>query len=143
IQRSQKPRKRKKTWVAVRVASILLLGVMLSSLLYWSTHAALTSEPSKPTLKRYVTTAEQQNIFTLSDGTLISLNEGSQLSVPDKMKAGYRSVTLKGEAYFKVAHDPEHPFVIYANGSTVTVLGTEFNVKADSTAGNVQVAVVE
>jgi len=143
IQRSQKPRKRKKTWVAVRVASILLLGVMLSSLLYWSTHAALTSEPSRPVLRSYVTEADQQNIFTLSDGTVIRLNEESELTVPDKMKGNRRSVTLNGEAYFDVARDPDHPFVVYANGSTVTVLGTEFNVKADSTAGNVQVAVVE
>src|SRR5699024_4274881 len=73
----------------------------------------------------------------------IRLNEESELTVPDKMKGNRRSVTLNGEAYFDVARDPDHPFVVYANGSTVTVLGTEFNVKADSTAGNVQVAVVE
>src|SRR5699024_12725343 len=74
IQRSQKPRKRKKTWVAVRVASILLLGVMLLSLLYWSTHSALTFEPSRPVLRSYVTGYNQQNIFMLSDVTVIRMH---------------------------------------------------------------------
>src|SRR5699024_5125327 len=47
------------------------------------------------------------------------------------------------EAYFEVTSDPSHPFVVHANGSTVEVLGTKFNIKANSDADNVQVAVME
>src|SRR5699024_6789858 len=60
-----------------------------------------------------------------------------------KLQSGKRVVTLEGEAYFEVAEDPEHPFVVHANGSTLEVLGTKFNVKAANSADNVQVAVME
>ena len=35
-----------------------------------------------------------------------------------------------GEGYFNVKHDPEHPFIVKANGIAVKVLGTSFNVRA-------------
>jgi len=37
----------------------------------------------------------------------------------------------RGEAYFEVAHDPEHPFVVHAGSRDVTVLGTKFSVRHD------------
>lgn len=142
IQRSKQQQFRKKPWVAARVASIVLLVTMISSLIYWAGVTSPEKEPP-PAFSTYVTNVGQQNIFTLSDGTVIRLNEKSKLTVPVKLKAGTRTVTLEGEAYFEVARDPARPFVVYANGSAVEVLGTKFNVKADSPAGNVQVAVVE
>jgi transmembrane sensor len=41
-----------------------------------------------------------------------------------------RMVDLKGEAYFKIAHDSIHPFIVRTGNMTTTVLGTEFNVEA-------------
>ena len=41
-----------------------------------------------------------------------------------------RKVELQGEAYFKVAHDARHPFIVDAGGMQTRVLGTEFNVDA-------------
>src|SRR5699024_9924321 len=143
IQHSKQPHFNKGRWYAARVASILLLVAMLSSLLYWSGITAPAKQPPQPAFATYLTQAGQQNIFTLSDGTVIRLNDKSMLTVPAKLKAGTSTVTLEGEAYFEVASDPAHPFVVYANGSAVEVLGTKFNVKADSLADNVQVAVVE
>src|SRR5699024_1783375 len=143
IQLSKKPHFSKGRWYAARVASILLLVAMLSSLLYWGGITAMKKEPQQPAVTTYITNAGQQNIFTLSDGSVIRLNEKSKLTVPIKLKAGKRIVSLEGEAYFEVAEDPTHPFVVQSKGSTVEVLGTKFNVKVDSLADNVQVAVVE
>ena len=39
-------------------------------------------------------------------------------------------VVLSGEGYFKVAHNPKHPFVVQTKNLNVTALGTEFNVFA-------------
>jgi ferric-dicitrate binding protein FerR (iron transport regulator) len=70
------------------------------------------------------------------------LNEGSKLSYPTAFAAERRQVTLEGEAYFEVVHLREHqPFVIQANGTQTTVLGTSFNVTAHA-KGGVQVSVV-
>ena len=45
------------------------------------------------------------------------------------LKGRERRVILSGEAYFKVAHDTERPFVVETDLGNVRVYGTEFNVK--------------
>ena len=68
--------------------------------------------------------------FTLPDGTLVSLNAGSQLNFPAKFAGKSRQVSLKGEAFFKVAKNKSLPFVVESNGQQVEVLGTEFNINS-------------
>ncbi|MDR2921571.1 MAG: FecR domain-containing protein [Tannerella sp.] len=68
--------------------------------------------------------------LTLSDGTLVELNAGSSISYPLSFQGKNRTVTLNGEAYFEVAKDAKHPFVVEANEMQVEVLGTHFNVKS-------------
>ncbi|GEP51867.1 hypothetical protein FNO01nite_25390 [Flavobacterium noncentrifugens] len=65
----------------------------------------------------------------LSDGTIVHLNAGTTLKYPVKFLASQnRQVFLEGEAYFDVAKDKKHPFVINADELNVRVLGTHFNV---------------
>jgi transmembrane sensor len=67
--------------------------------------------------------------LVLSDGTIVHLNSGSSLKYPVKFIKGLeRGVFLKGEAFFDVAKDKEHPFIVNANNLDVRVLGTQFNV---------------
>lgn len=65
----------------------------------------------------------------LSDGTEVLLNADSRLSYPTIFKGKQRTVTLEGEAYFKVAKDSLHPFVVKSGNVQVSVLGTEFGVR--------------
>lgn len=65
----------------------------------------------------------------LSDSTEVFLNSGSKLKYPVKFIEGKeRNVFLEGEAFFNVAHDTAHPFVVKAQELEVEVLGTSFNV---------------
>jgi hypothetical protein len=65
----------------------------------------------------------------LSDGTLVHLNSGTTLKYPVKFIAGEnRQVYLDGEAFFDVAKDKKHPFIVNADNLNVRVLGTHFNV---------------
>jgi hypothetical protein len=67
----------------------------------------------------------------LSDGTIVHLNSGTTLKYPVKFIAGEnRQVFLDGEAFFDVAKDKKHPFVVNANKLNVRVLGTHFNVSS-------------
>lgn len=83
----------------------------------------------------------------LPDGTKVFLNYNSSLTYPENFTGNFRTVTLKGEAFFDVKPDAGHPFVIDANGIEIKVLGTSFNVKAyqkepvrvDVTTGKVRV----
>lgn len=64
---------------------------------------------------------------TLPDGTDVWLNAESSLQFPTAFTKDSRKVILTGEAYFKVAHNKECPFVVETDKMKVRVLGTEFN----------------
>jgi len=67
----------------------------------------------------------------LSDGTIVSLNSGTNLRYPEQFGLnGNRDVYLTGEAFFEVAKDKMHPFIVHANHADIEVLGTTFNVSA-------------
>ncbi|MVV47400.1 FecR family protein [Pseudomonas sp. PB120] len=64
---------------------------------------------------------------TLSDGSQVELNLGSELTYSNYKDQ--RRVTLKkGEAFFSVSHDVTHPFVVKAADGKIRVTGTRFNV---------------
>ena len=54
----------------------------------------------------------------------------STITYPNAFVSKNREVEINGEAFFEVAHDAEHPFIVKANQINVEVLGTQFNVKA-------------
>ncbi|MBO8444585.1 MAG: FecR domain-containing protein [Bacteroidetes bacterium] len=70
----------------------------------------------------------------LPDSTSVFLNSGSRLTYPVIFRKDRRQVRLDGEAMFKVTHDSERPFVVNTFASSIEVLGTEFDVIADSEA---------
>lgn len=68
--------------------------------------------------------------LTLADGTKVWLNSETVLRYPAVFTGEKRRVSLEGEAYFEVAKDAEHPFVVELNAdSRIEVLGTSFNVQ--------------
>ena len=68
--------------------------------------------------------------FQMSDGSKVWMNSISTLQFPILFTEPTRNLELKGEAYFKVAHQATQPFTVQVNGLTVTALGTEFNIKS-------------
>ncbi len=68
--------------------------------------------------------------LTLSDGTRVWINSETELKYFAVPNVKERKVYLKGEAYFEVKEDKDHPFIVHANGMNVRVLGTKFNVSA-------------
>lgn len=50
--------------------------------------------------------------LTLSDGTKVYLNAESKINFPASFKGNQRMVELSGEAYFEVAKDFKHPFIV-------------------------------
>ncbi|WP_423738253.1 FecR family protein [Chitinophaga caseinilytica] len=73
----------------------------------------------------------RQYQLRLPDGTKVWLNAASSLRYPTAFNGGERRVEITGEAYFEVAKDKTKPFRAVVNGgTTVEVLGTEFNINA-------------
>jgi len=61
---------------------------------------------------------------------LVTLNALSTLSYPKNFIGKTREVFLSGEAFFDVAKDHNHPFIVHTNQSDIQVLGTAFDIKS-------------
>ena len=68
--------------------------------------------------------------IVLSDGTKVHLNAESQLTYPICFSDKERIVQVEGEAYFDVAPDKAHPFIVQTPHTSIRVTGTSFNVRA-------------
>lgn len=81
-------------------------------------------------------------IVELADGSKITLEKKSKISYTKFMSgAAKREVYLTGEAFFDVARDPQHPFLVYSNGLVTKVLGTSFRIRSYENEKNVTVDV--
>jgi transmembrane sensor len=120
-------RRRPNRVVEWAVAATLLTGLVAGGL-WWMSRPAV-----------YETAAGEQQVKTLRDGSRVSLNTDSRISV--SYGGGLRHIALeRGEAVFDVEHDPAHPFVVDAGGERVRALGTSFEVRRDE--GRVMVTLV-
>ena len=87
--------------------------------------------------------AGQRMTITLPDSTVVDLNSGTRLTYPAVFAGGDRLVKVDGEAMFHVSHDEERPFIVNTFAADIKVLGTEFNVYADSREGVFSTSLVE
>jgi ferric-dicitrate binding protein FerR (iron transport regulator) len=113
-------------------ASIILVLAVTSFIVihnYWT-----------PPVTKYATTALEQRIINLPDGSVVRLNRSSEISFRKGFAGSTRTIQLKGEAYFEVKHNAKKPFIIHTGDAVIKDIGTAFNVK-EADAGNVVVAV--
>ena len=71
-----------------------------------------------------------RSMIKMPDSTLIWLNAGTTITYSQDYGQQTRTLNLNGEAYFNVAKDSLHTFIVNTEGITVRALGTRFNVKA-------------
>ncbi len=69
-------------------------------------------------------------MLVLPDNSKVWLNSNSSLTYAAAFTGATREVELKGEAYFEIAKDASHPFMVKSGRSMVQVLGTHFNISA-------------
>jgi transmembrane sensor len=110
------------------VAAIFITALCVGCIYYFVGYHAkdftLTSLQQKNTPSR-----TKSKIF-LSDGSVVTLNSETTLKYPPSFKGLTREVYLTGEAFFDVAKDHQHPFIVHAGNMSIKVLGTAFNVKS-------------
>lgn len=118
-------------WPYLRIAAVLVMGIALG---VWVENS-LKQESGSASFAL----SDQVGIVQLVDGSSITLNTNSTLTQSSYFSPTNRQVELKGEAFFEIEADPENPFIISAGAATIAVLGTSFNVKAESTSVQVEV----
>lgn len=88
-----------------------------------------TVEPAKLML---ATARGEHRSFQLADASTVILNTNSVVAVGFRPGGERRLELVRGQAFFKVAHDTTRPFTVEVDGQTVTALGTQFEVRADT-----------
>lgn len=115
--------------LAVAASIILIIGVFYyfnqSSETTWEVIASVNSDKK----------------IQLSDGTEVTLRQGSQLSIPENFGKAIRQVKFEGEAFFEIKHDGSIPFSIITSRSIIKDIGTSFLVQSMDSIE--QVTVVE
>ena len=127
--RTQRPLISRRCWSIAAVMLILIISGAIGWTLFGLQNQNLKSQISNNQIRDIIVTTGmgEHSHVTLPDGTILTLN--AQTTVRYNLADGKRQVSIDGEAYFDVARDPEHPFVVSANGMTVTCLGTSFDVR--------------
>ena len=78
----------------------------------------------------------------LPDGSQVWLKEGSSITFPEEFSSEQREVTLKGEGFFEVAHNPEQPFIVKSKQTETRVLGTSFNLNASQEGERIELVLM-
>lgn len=111
----------------------LMVGTAASAALYLA--VGIARAPAD-----YETRVGEIRRLPLADGSVMTMNSGSQLTV--NLEKETRRVELaRGEAWFEVAKDATRPFVVAAGDIQVRAIGTAFSVRRRETG--VEVLVTE
>jgi len=110
-----------------KIAAILIFPLILAfGTLYFQFNEYLAQ---KNVFIEVTSPAGLRTSLNLPDGSTVWLNGNSQILYPAVFNKK-RNVELKGEAFFKVKSDKDHPFFVLANDINVRATGTEFDVLA-------------
>jgi len=129
----------------LRAAAVLIAvgaGVMIWRTTGSGAFTAFVGRQAVSAYREYVTRPGERASFTLADGTQVVLGVASRLRVPSDYGHASRDVTLDGEAYFDVHHDPARRFRVRSTHSIAEDIGTRFDVRdyAEDTVAQVVVA---
>lgn len=132
MMRPEHRREYPRLWGALATAAMLLLvmsGVYIADPLF--PHRAMQSFEQNDVVLR--TGIGERATATLEDGSSVVLNTNSTLEVNySKSRRDVR--LLEGQVLFKVAHDADRPFVVFARDRQIVALGTKFEVRLDGSS---------
>lgn len=112
----------------VPIAVLVILVLLLFSKKI-TTHPS-NADVNKTAARKITTSKGERTNLILNDGTYVTLNAASTLTIPGNYGVASRTIYLKGEAFFKVTHDESHPFTVMTKHAYIRDLGTKFDVIA-------------
>ena len=98
--------------------------------------------PNPVQMVRIIAPEGSKTQIVLPDSTRVWLNSGSELEYPSNFTAQNREVSMKGECFFAVFKDPDHPFLVDGGNIRVKVYGTRFNVNEDRFKKGIEVSLI-
>lgn len=135
-------------WIRrIAVAVIFCIGV-LSLFYYWRTTTVKPAQVvanetlAAPQYRVRVIAANAIRKVVLPDSSVVMLNRSGSLYYNMPFDKSTREVFLdEGEAFFEVKKNSRYPFVVHANKTITTVLGTSFNIRIIHSVSTVKIVV--
>ncbi|NIG56383.1 FecR family protein [Chitinophaga sp. Cy-1792] len=126
---------------AYRIAAAAALLLIISAtflLLHSSSNSkkGLAAAENDPLIIRTNTGMASTTAY-LTDGSMVMLQTGASIRHHNFLQNKTREVFLQGEAFFDVAKDTKHPFIVFTDDIAIKVLGTSFNIRKDNTGKTV------
>ncbi len=114
-----------------KVAVAACLFILIGFIYFQKSNSIVPFEIGQKNLLAKKTEKGQKLTVQLSDGSLVKLNSGSTLTYDEFFSDTSRVVQLEGEAFFDIKKDTLRPFRVVTKYSTITALGTSFNIRID------------
>ena len=121
---------------AIWVGVVVMTGWGLGQ---WYKYASHSRGSGQVVFKELSTGYQQRGRVVLPDSSIVWLNSATHLFYHSDF-AEHREVRLSGEAFFQVAPDARHPFIVKAGNASTCVIGTSFNVSAYPEAGELRIS---
>lgn len=107
------------------LASLVVACLLLTTLVYTNNWYPQAIDATNGI---YATAIGEVREQKLAEGSVLQINTDSQVQV-DFSDPVRKIRLLRGEAHFKVAHDQQRPFEVYAGKGRVQAVGTAFSVR--------------
>jgi transmembrane sensor len=106
-------------WAVASAAAVIFVALSTWGVVHWM---------DRPI--DYRTAMGERRVITLSDGSRVSLDSNSEVTV-HYSKLARELHLISGQARFDVTHDVERPFSVVAGAQKVVATGTAFNINLD------------
>lgn len=129
---------RKSLWrkisYAAAAAIVLLIGV---GIFMKNSNSAKDVQTGQVVIEKL-----ENRVIILPDGSMVYLKGDSKLSYPSTFEdMERREVTLEGEGFFDIRHNPLKSFVVKTGSIETVVLGTAFNIRMGDNEDDIVVTV--
>jgi len=126
--------------IIMRIAAVAVIAIALG---WWLWPTYVNHAPDAQWVEIHADKGAKNRIFQLPDGSKGTLFPGSSLTYSESFGREERNLTVRGLAYFDVAHDSDKPFTVNTEESiSTTALGTTFTIKAFAENEVVQVGLL-
>ncbi len=111
-----------------RIAAVLILPILFFAIWNYMEPFSKKANLLAVTWQTIKTPPGVKSTLRLPDGTTVWLNSNTEITYPSAFVSKFRKVKVVGEAFFDVAKDKLHPFIVNLGKISVQAVGTRFNI---------------